>query len=457
MPIVRTGPLKHKPECGRSLMSRSGSSTGGRWTRAVAALLASCVLPASIDAGPVFHRDVAPILFAHCAECHRPGEFAPFSVLSYRDVAQHARSIARAVSTHSMPPWQPVAGYGKFAGERRLTAAQISTIVRWAAAGAPEGDPALAPAAPVFSGEWQLGPPDLIAAMPEPYRIAAHGDDEYRCFVVPLNLPRDVYVRAAEFRPSNRKVVHHALIFVDSHRKSRESYPCFGTPGFLPSGSLGGWSPGAGPVQMPETAAVRLRANSALVVQAHFHATGNPEEEQSRIGIYLTSQAPTKAVMDVGLVSRDIDIPAGEPAYKVRDHFEIPIDVDAIGVIPHAHYICRDMKAWAILPDGRKQWLLWIDHWDFNWQDHYRYSKPLRLPAGTRVEMEFSYDNSAANPHNPNSPPRRVTWGPGTTDEMAGLHIQVIPCRMEEAPELGRALWGKIMRMNGGKFYRPER
>ncbi len=425
-------------------------------------MLAAWFLLASAGT-PVFTRDVAPILFKHCAECHRPGEFAPFSVLTYGEVAQHARSIARAVATHSMPPWKPVAGYGHFANERKLAQVEIDTIVNWAKAGELEGDTAQLPAAPQFSPGWRLGKPDLIVQMPQPFLVPAHGDDQYRCFVLPVKLPGDVYVQSLEFRPSNRKLVHHALLFADISGTAREaaaknggSYSCFGTPGFLPSASFGGWSPGTSPIRMPADAAVKLRAGSSLVIQEHFHSRGEPEQEQSQIGLYFTDRAPTKAVADVGLVSRDIDIPAGEPAYKVHDHFELPIDVHAIGIIPHAHYICRDMKGWAILPGGRKQWLLWINDWDFNWQDQYHYAEPVALPAGTRVEMEFTYDNSAANPHNPSSPPRRVTWGAGSTDEMAGLHIQVIPDRMEDLPELGRALWGKIMRMVGGKFYQPK-
>jgi hypothetical protein len=156
----------------------------------------------------------------------------------------------------------------------------------------------------------------------------------------------------------------------------------------------------------------------------------------------------------VSLGSTAIDIPPGERNYKVTDHFVLPVDVDAIGIIPHAHYVCREMKAWAVLPDGTRRALLRIDQWNFNWQDQYRYAVPVRLPGGTRVEMEFVYDNSADNPRNPNRPPRRVVWGPGTEDEMAGLHIQVAPVNAADAEELGQALWGKMMRSLGGGVYR---
>ncbi|MBI3667236.1 MAG: hypothetical protein HY236_13595 [Acidobacteria bacterium] len=188
-------------------------------------------------------------------------------------------------------------------------------------------------------------------------------------------------------------------------------------------------------------------------MQIHFHPTGKPEMEQASIALYFSDAPPGKRIADVALGSRHIDIPPGESAYKVRDHFTLPIDVEAVGIIPHAHYLCKDMKGIALLPDGTKKWLIWIRDWDFNWQEQYRYEQPLRLPAGTRLEMEFTYDNSDRNPRNPSHPPQRVLWGPDSTDEMAGLHIQVIPVRMSEMPLLMQALWGKFMRSVGGKFF----
>jgi hypothetical protein len=208
------------------------------------------------------------------------------------------------------------------------------------------------------------------------------------------------------------------------------------------------------PARMADGLQMILRKGSDLVMQIHYHPTGKPETDQSELGLYFTDKPPTKWVADIALVSNHIDIPAGERAYKVRDHFETPVDVEVVGIIPHAHYICTDMKGWAILPDGRKKWLIWIRDWNFNWQEQYRYAVPVKLPAETRFEMEFTYDNSEANPRNPNHPPKRVVWGPSTTDEMAGLHVQVVPEDMDDWHELGQALWGKVMRMVGGGFYR---
>jgi hypothetical protein len=409
---------------------------------------------------PVFTRDIAPILYRHCVSCHRTGEVAPFPLITYEDAKKRARLIADVTRTRAMPPWQPVAGYNHFAGERTLSAPEIQTIRRWAAAGAPEGNPRYLPPLPAFAKEpgadWQLGKPDLVVQLPEPMQIPADGPDIYECFVVPMNLPKDQFIRAVEFRPSNRRVVHHALLFTDAtHIKREPRYSCFGTIGLLPTLGVGGWSPGNEAIRMPDGAAPPLQAGSRLVAQVHYHPDGKPEEDQWSVGFYFTDRAPVRRVVDVGLASRLIDIPAGDAHYVVRAHFTTPIAIDAIGVIPHAHLVCREMKGVAILPDGTRRWLLYIKDWNFNWQDQYRYATPIRLPADTRIEMEFVYDNSAANPHNPNSPPRRVQWGPGVNDEMAGLHVQSIPVHMDELPELGQALWGAVMRSVGGRFYTP--
>ncbi|HZT28988.1 MAG TPA: thioredoxin family protein [Bryobacteraceae bacterium] len=422
-----------------------------------------CAIPFELTPRPAevtFTRDIAPILFRNCAGCHRPGEVAPFPLLTYQDAARRASLITRVTASRYMPPWLPAAGYGHFQGERRLTEAEIQRIRRWAEAGAPEGNPRDLPPPPEFPQGWRMGKPDLVLRMPKPFAVSADGPDRYECFVVPMGLNADRYVQAAEFRAGDRTLVHHALFLLDRSglaRRRGEQYPCFGTPGFLPSGALGGWTPGSSPIHMPAGISIPVRRGTDLVFQIHYHPIGKPGLDQSELALYFTAQPPQKHVVDIALVSRAIDIPAGDASYKVRDHFTTPVDVEAIGIIPHAHYICKDMKGWAVLPDGRKVWLIWIRDWDFNWQDQYHYAAPIRFPAGTRFEMEFTYDNSTANVRNPNHPPKRVRWGPDSTDEMAGLHIQVVPVHNADLPELGQALWGKIMRSVGGGFYRrPE-
>jgi hypothetical protein len=428
-------------------------------------LLVAAIALLAVD----YNHDVAPIFLAKCAGCHRPGEVAPFSLLTYADASSKSRTIAAVVSKGLMPPWKPVHGYGEFLGERRLTKHESDLIVKWVETGSREGTGA-GPVAPPTPPVWKLGEPDLVLEMSHAYTVAADGGDQYQCFVVPMPRGVDRYVRAWEFQPGSRRTVHHALFFLDASREGRRrasasglgTYSCFGVPGFLPSGSLGGWSPGTQPFVAQEGTGSHVSALQDLVMQIHYHPTGKAEVDQSRIGLYFSDYTsknpPPKKVVDVGLVSKKIDIPAGEAAYKVEDHFTLPVDVWATGIIPHAHYIAKQVRAWATLPDGKKRWLLRIDDWDFNWQDQYRYAKPFVLPADTRLDMEIVYDNSAGNARNPNSPPKRVVWGPDSDDEMAGVHLQAIPVKMEDMEELGQALWGKIMRAVGGSFYKvPEK
>jgi hypothetical protein len=412
-----------------------------------------------------FHRDIAPLLHRHCAECHRPGQVAPFSLLTYADAAPRAAMIARVTASRTMPPWKAEPGGLRFQGERRLAATEIGRIRRWTASGAPEGekgnfDP------PQFPPDWRLGKPDLVVEMVEPFAAPAGASGTYRCFAVPVPLAADRFVRAIDFQPGNRRTVHHALIFADSSGTARKrggadgapGYPCFGAPGFLPSASFGGWTPGMTPLPYPDGVAMTLRRGWDLVFQIHYQSTGKPESDRSRVALYFSDTPPSRRLMDVPLGSREIDIAPGDGNYRVRDRFTLPVAVVAVGVIPHAHYICREVYGTAVRPDGSRVRLITIKDWDFNWQPQYRFETPLRLEAGTRLEMEFVYDNSARNPRNPSSPPKRVVWGPESTDEMAGLHIQVIPERAEDVAELGQALWGKFMRVVGGRFYTvPEK
>ena len=400
-------------------------------------------------AAPTFSHDVAPLLHTRCAGCHHTGGVAPFPLLTYADAAKRAPLIASVTAKRYMPPWLPAAP--RFEHEMKLTDAEIALLARWAATGAPEGNARATPAPPQFHQGWTLGPPDLEAVMPAAFEIPAEGPDLYQCFVIPAPSPKARWVRALDIRPGNAKAVHHVILFQDTTHTARKrdtgsGYSCFGTPGFLPARGLGGWTPGALPARNPDDIPDLLHGTADLVLQIHYHPTGRPETDRTRLALYFTDQPPKRRLMDIPLGSARIDIPPGDRAYKVTDHFTIPVAVDALGVIPHAHYVCRTMYAYAILPDGTRRTLLRIPEWNFNWQQQYRYTSPMRLPADTRVEMDFTYDNSEANPRNPNHPPARVHWGPGTDDEMAGLHIQVVPVDPNDAEELSQTLWGKMMR-----------
>jgi hypothetical protein len=378
----------------------------------------------------------------------------PFSLLTYQDAAKRAQLIASVTAKRYMPPWLPAEP--RFQHERTLTSDEIGTLARWAEAGAPAGDLSKAPAALQFTDGWQLGKPDLEAETRAPFAVPADGSDLYQCFDIPAPMPQSRYVRAVDIRPGNPKVVHHAILFEDTSGTARKrdtgvGYPCFGTPGFLPARGLGGWTPGAVPFQTPPDMPELLSAGADLVLQVHYHPDGKAETDRTRVGLYFTGRKPARHAFDIPLGSNRIDIPAGNRSYKVSDHFTIPVDVDLIGINPHAHYICKEMYAYAVLPDGSRRTLIRIPDWNFDWQQQYTYATPIRLPAETRVEMEFTYDNSEANPRNPNRPPKRVTWGPGSADEMAGLHISVVPVQAADAQELSDALWGKMMRTLRGR------
>jgi len=392
---------------------------------------------ANASVAPVtFNKDVAPILYANCVSCHRPGEVAPFALLDYNDARKHAKEIAELTASHSMPPWKPEPGHGDFIGVRRLTDQQISTIQQWVKQGKLEGDAADKPAPPTFAGGWSLGPPDLVVKMPKAYTLRADGADDYRCFVIPLNLDKDTYVSAVEYKAGNPKIVHHALLFLDTTGKGRElegqsddglpGYFGAGGPRFQPSGGLGGWAPGVMPHFLPDGVGREVKAHSDLVIQIHFHPSGKVEQEQSSVGIYFTKTKPQKYFLSFPSGERRIDIAPNDNHYVIDKSFVLPIGVELQGVFPHAHLLCREIKVDATLPDGKELPLIWIKDWDWNWQGEYLYKTPLVLPPGTRISQHFVYDNSAANIHNPNSPPKPVKYGEQTGDEMSLVFYQLI-------------------------------
>jgi tetratricopeptide (TPR) repeat protein len=381
-----------------------------------------------------FSKDVAPILFEHCTECHRPGEIAPFSLLTYEDVRPQARAVARATRDRVMPPWKPEPGFGDFAGAHRLTDRQIETIQQWVDGGAIEGDPSTLPPAPRFADGWRLGRPDLIVTLADPYVLAAGGSDVLRNFVIPIPVRATKYVRGIEFRPGNARVVHHANLRIDPTLSSRLLDDADPGPGFngllasgnFPDGHFLGWTPGQLPPLLPDGMSWRLDANSDLVVQLHMHPGTSPETVQPSVGFFFTDTPPTRTPLMLRLGRQDIDIPAGVSQYVVEDRYRLPVDVQVVAVQPHAHFRAREIKGVATLPDGSTKWLIFIKDWDFNWQDVYRYREAMTLPAGTTVAMQYTYDNSPANRRNPDRPPQHIRWGQNSVDEMGDLWIQVV-------------------------------
>ena len=392
--------------------------------------------PASAPLELTFTRDIAPIIFEQCATCHRPGGSAPFGLLGYEDVKKHATDIVKATSDHYMPPWLPEPGDVEFADRRHLSAQQIQVLRQWVDQGAVEGDPANLPARPAHPEGWQFGQPDLVIELNRPYVLAAEGADVFRNFVLPVNGVGARYVRAVEIRPGNPRAVHHAWMTVDSTDSCRTLDAADTKPGFAgmetgdsrpPDGHFLAWTPGKMPHPGFADMAWQLTDRMDLVLQLHMLPRGKPETVQPSIGIYFAEKPPTKLLFALLLKVTKIDIAPGERNYQTEQSFTLPVGVQLLSIYPHAHYVCREMEAIATLPDGRELALLEIGDWDFNWQDQYYLKVPLSLPRGTRISMKYVYDNSAQNPRNPWTPPRRIVWGNRSSDEMGTLALQLLP------------------------------
>jgi Flp pilus assembly protein TadD len=401
-----------------------------------------------------FDRDIAPIVFKNCAVCHHPGGSGPFSLLTYVDVKNHSRQIAAVTSSRYMPPWLPEPGYGVFEGERRLDDKQIQTIQRWVAAGAPEGIASELPPAPTFSDGWQLGTPDLVVELPQPYVVLAGANtDSWPRFVLPVPFSGTHYVRGIEIQPGNPKIIHHCYIVVDRtqalHTANGEVYDA---GAMAMDGQLGGgnsdldsrfltWRPGTPPYLEPDGMTWRLDKETDLTLIMHLLQSGKAEAIRPRVGFYFSERPPNKFPMILKLEhDRDIDIPPGAKDFQISDDLELAADVSVFALLPHAHYLCKEMQAFATLPDGTRKWMIWIKKWDFDWQGVFRYAEPMYLPKGTKLSMRYIYDNSTDNPRNPNVPPQRVRGGQKSTEEMADLWLEVLPNRREDLPALEIAM-----------------
>jgi hypothetical protein len=415
-------------------------------------LLAIYGLPAAVG-GVTFNKDVAPVVFKNCAECHRPGEVGPFSLTNYEEVKRHSKQIAAVTKEHVMPPWKSVEGHGSFVGERRLGTEQIELIARWIKEGAVEGAAADLPPLPKFVDGWKLGTPDVIVKMVAPYEVYAEGRDIYRNFVLKLEVPKGKYIKAAEFRPSNRAVVHHALLAEDPTGKERlqQSDPALGyqgstrIPGRLLPGSMATWTPGRDAMALPDGLAMPWHGGSDLVLQLHLHPSGKPEKEQSSIGFYFTDEPPKRSIVDLVMIDKKIDIAPGEATYRTRDEFTLPVDVETRGIFPHMHLLGKDIKITAYPPGGDPQSLIWIDDWDFNWQSFYQFAAPMKLSAGTRLVLEGLHDNSTNNPRQPANPPKRVTWGEETANEMTVAILEFMPANESDFGKFATGMRGRVL------------
>jgi len=415
---------------------------------AVGGALAACLLHVQAEflAPVTFNRDVAPLVFSNCTPCHRPGEAGPFSLVTYEDVRARAPQIAMVTKSRYMPPWLPEPGKGSFRDERRLTDAQIALFQRWVESGALEGNTADLPPPPKPTQGWPLGEPDLVLTAKASYPLRADGTDVFHNLVFETPVRETRYVRAIEIRLDDPRVGHHTNLLIDRARALRRldaADPGVGfggmdvsteSEGFDPDSHFLFWKPGSLPYEEPPGMAWTLDPRTDLVLNMHLRPSGKPELVRPMIGLYFTDRAPTLFPMLLQLEHDGaLDIPPGARDFVVTDEYVLPVDVDLLAVYPHAHYLGKEVRGSATLPDGTLTWLIHIKDWDVNWQGVFRYATPLFLPKGTKVTMRWSYDNSEANVRNPNHPPRRVKAGNRAEDEMCHLWLQVLP-RPEHGP-----------------------
>ena len=431
----------------------------------------SCVPPASLfrsadeagteegrsgggtQASVTYTDTIAPLLADRCGMCHHPGGSAPFSLLTYADAKRHAAQIAAVTERRYMPPWKADPSDGPFVGQRPLSESEIRLFRQWLRDGAVEGDTPAADVPTAWTDEWQLGRPDIVVALTQPYTLPSDGTDVFRIFVMPIPTDRARFVRGLEFRPGNARVVHHANIRIDKTTVSRqldEEQPGPGYEGLIarsaqyPDGHFLGWTPSQVAPLLPPDLAWRLDASSYVVAELHMEPSGKPEAVAPSIGLYLTDVPPTRTPAMLRLGRQSIDIPAGDSSYTITDSYVLPVDVDVLAVQPHAHYRARDVRGEATLPDGSTRTLIGIRDWDFRWQHVYRFVTPVHVPKGTRLSMRYTYDNSADNPRNPERPPKRIRWGQRSSDEMGDLWIQVLTRDDRDLERLSRDFRPKV-------------
>jgi mono/diheme cytochrome c family protein len=408
-----------------------------------------------------FNRDIAPVVWNHCANCHRDGEVAPFPLTSYADCQKRAEQLAEIVATRYMPPWKAEPGFNHFADERRLSSQQIELFADWAAGGTLEGNPADLPPLPTFASGWQLGQPDLVVQMPEPFEVPAEGPDMLRWFVLPLPLPPNLEVVGFEFRPGNPRVVHHSIAFLDISGIAQRrddldpgpGYTNFGGPGFPPVGYLGAWVPGAVPRKLGDGLAMMVPRRSVIALMMHYYPSGKPERDQSQIGLYLAKRGSSRPVSAIPVTSTDLEIPPHEKHFRVTKSYVLPVDATALGAVPHMHYLGREMRVTARVPGQSEPVpLIWIKDWDFNWQGEYRFAEPIRLPKGTEILVEGFFDNTKDNPHNPHREPQTVRYGQETTDEMCLCGVLVALDDMRQFLPLAASLVREHVKIKDGRL-----
>jgi mono/diheme cytochrome c family protein len=467
--------------------------------------LSFIVSPATNASAPgkkevTFTKDVASILYNNCAECHRPNDIAPMSLLSYKEVRPWARSIKEKVINREMPPWSPDPAYGEFTNDHRLAQKDIDTIAAWVDQGAKEGNPKDLPKTPEFvTGGWEIGKPDVVLQMAEEHTVKPDDPDNYINFFIPTNFKEDVWVQAAEIHPSNRRVVHHVIAFIQTPqnmakraedakakgekmgKRSAGNSPLFYLDGNLrrvkmdapvlnnacdqkvaaggrqPGGNgegenegmlLAGFAPGTGITVYPPGTAKRVPAGTTLMFQIHYSAfRGSLKDsvtDRTSIGLIFAKQPPDKMVITSAAANIMFKIPAGDDNHEVVACQTVPRDIQVVNYMPHMHLRGKDMKYEAIYPDGKRETLLWVPKFSFNWQSVYWLKRPVNIPKGTKLIVTAHFDNSTKNKYNPD-PSKDVRWGDPTYDEMmiGWMDITIDNPAKAQKPDAARAASGK--------------
>jgi hypothetical protein len=403
----------------------TGLSAAGILLIGVAALGGTAASPAP-SVSVTFNKDVLPILQKNCQTCHRPGEVAPMSLLTYHDARPWAAAIKTAVLTKQMPPWYADAEFdGHFLNQRKLTPQEISTLKAWVDSGAVEGDAKDKPAPPEFVEGWSIGKPDKILPMPMPYQVPAEGVINYKYVLIPGNFTQDEWVKAAEIRPGNRALVHHVVVFVrpPGSKMMKDAKPGImydasemGGEGGLEGQYLVSFAPGEQPETMGD-AAQRIPAGSDIVLQIHYTTNGTSGEDATRIGLIFAKEPPRQQYVTLAAVNPMFAIPPGNPSYEVKAQVTVREPVQLVSLKPHMHLRGKDFEYRVLFPNGQSQTILKVSRYDFNWQLRYKLAKPVDLPKGAQIQCIAHYDNSPNNPANPD-PSKTIHWGDQSWEEM---------------------------------------
>jgi hypothetical protein len=408
-----------------------------------AAMVAAIEVPSRAADQPArnvtYTKDVAPILFKSCTDCHRPTMFAPMSLMTYDEVRPWARAIKQRVANREMPPWHAEGPMGIFKNDPRLSKAEIDTISAWVDAGAPKGADKDMAATPKYQdGGWTIGKPDAIVSMAVEYHIPADGIVPYLNFRVPTNFDEDKWIQAYEFRPSNRAQVHHIVASIapaPSNGAPASSSPVVAAEGM---GGLGNLVPSRPGVVLPPGVAKLLPAHSDIILQMHYTTNGAASTDRTEVGLIFAKEPPKQAVVGGGgLTNVNFVIPPNDPNFEVRTKRTLPEDTLLWSMMPHMHVRGKDMTYIAHYPDGHSEVLLSVPHYDFNWQTTYEFVRPKLLPKGTEVEVIAHYDNSSGNKNNPD-PSHEVRWGDQTWEEMMIGAAEALHDRPTAKPSTGQ-------------------